>query len=153
MALTNVSPRFTTDKLENASIDDKLDVFEDQTQGWILSQAEKLLDSPDGNLASLMVTCSYFEMIAAFLTGEETEKKSKDSFRHGFLHVFRHIGPIDTQRTPGSPLIDVDKVIDWFYKQLRCGLFHEAMIGGQVVIGTYQAAIAVIRNEGSGEFC
>ena len=63
-----VSPNFTAAKLQNPTIDDKIDVFEDQVYGWVLNHAKVLASSRNPErrhcgIAVLMLAGSYFDLL------------------------------------------------------------------------------------------
>ena len=115
-----VSPSYTSDKLENPTFSDLVDVFEDIWRNYILAPAKLLLASPSGDIASMTVLCSYFEAIAGTMAGANTDKKSKDFFVQGFCEVFR---------TDSSGL---EQAAEEVYKNIRCGLAHEGIIRHKV---------------------
>jgi len=136
-----VSPKYRQSKLASGLLVDKIDVFEDQWKGWILEHAECLLSAtcPGRNhsgLAVLMIVTSYFEAIACFLRGERSDHKSPEFFSFGFSQVF----PIEADRLRKGGVQDPDLAVKnikcALYSEVRCGLFHEAMIRGLVVINT-----------------
>jgi hypothetical protein len=134
-----VSPSFTAQKLENPGIEDKIDVFEDQVNGWVLSHAKVLASEKNPyrrhcGIAVLMIAGSYFESLASFLRGESSDGKSKQFFAIGLQNVFPDILKAAGEEKTADP----DKVFSdfagTFYAELRCGLFHEAMIRGRIFI-------------------
>jgi hypothetical protein len=69
----------------------------------------------------LLGVSSYFETINQFLTGEDSEGKSRPFFVAGFRAVY-----------PSSPLNDLE--IENLYKVLRCGMYHSSMPKGYTVL-------------------
>jgi hypothetical protein len=74
----------------------------------------------ESGYAILSVVVSYFEMIAQFINGEDSEKKSPKFFVQGFRAVY-----------PATPLTDDD--IKKVYRVVRCGMYH----GGMTKMGTH----------------
>ena len=132
MATLQISPRFTEAKLisPEGTVNDKIDVFEDWMNGWLLRHAHALSDEKyvfrsDAGFAVLMLTTAYFEAIESYHTGQSSEHQSKAFFRRGFLRVFcglpttlRQNGYADAESVAGD-------IADEIYIHLRCGLFHE----------------------------
>ena len=134
-----VSPSFSGQKLENPSIEDKIDVFEDQVNGWVLNHA-KILTSEQNpyrrhcGIAVLMIVGSYFESLGAFLRGESSERRSRQFFAIGLQNVFPDILKAAGEEKTADPEKVFSDFAGTFYAELRCGLFHEAMIRGRIVI-------------------
>jgi len=135
-----VSPNFADSKLAAGKIEDKIDVFEDQMNGWLLAHAHSLASpayptSQHTGFAILTLVGSYFETIASYLQGASSEYQSAKFFAYGFRAVFPEF---ETQVVAkGLPDVDAElkRVADAYYKEIRCGLFHEAMTRtGTVVV-------------------
>lgn len=126
-----ISPRYTDAKLPaGCVVEDKVDVFEDWMNGWLLRHAHALLDAKyvhrtDAAFAALMLVTAYFEPIESYHTGRSSHGHSKEFFRLGFLRVFSGL-PVTLK---GNGYNDADKlaatIADEMYVHLRCGLFHE----------------------------
>jgi len=126
-----ISAHYTDAKLPaGCPVDDKIDVFEDWMNGWLLLHAYALSDGAyklrtDAGFAILMLTTAYFEPIESYHTGRPSHGQSKEFFRRGFLRVFsdlpatlREYGYADADRV-------AEDIADEAYIHLRCGLFHE----------------------------
>src|SRR6266567_2450846 len=105
-----ISPHYTPKKLQTGSINDKIDVFEDQITGWLIQPAKKMLGEQHAGYAILTLCLSYFEPIGQFLDGGRG--KSGQQFTRGLEHVFS-----GQKLTP--------KTAHELYDQLRCGMFHQ----------------------------
>jgi hypothetical protein len=134
-----VSPGYNATKLQDATVDDKVDVFEDQVRGWILNHAKFLVsrlnpESQHCGISVLMIVGSYFESLAAFVKGESSEGRSKQFFAIGL----REVCPDIFTSALEEDSINAERVFsdfaNTFYAELRCGLFHEAMIRGKILI-------------------
>lgn len=112
-----VSPSFTHKKLEPPFYKDVVDVFEDRMVNWLLEPAKKLLDVPHGSVAAVALATSYIEGIEIYISGKDSEGKSKKFFRRGFKRIF----PIVT-----VPILQ-EAIADALYNLLRCGFAHDAM--------------------------
>ena len=122
MALS-ISPKYTSEKLENPSIEDKIDVFEDRLRGWLFTQMKKLLDQPHDRVASLCLQTAYFEGIWSYLTGRNSKGHSKEFFINGFYDVFKI-----TKQDEGL----LKRVAQILYEDVRCGFFHEGIFRDRI---------------------
>ncbi len=114
-----VSPRYDHSKLENPSFTDLIDVFEDSWQKYVFWPSKMLLDH-GGDVAAMTLVTSYFEAIAIYMTGENSEGKSKPFFVNGFSQCF-------AASTEGIELAAKE-----IYKHIRCGLAHTGMLTPRV---------------------
>lgn len=115
-----LSPRYDHEKLEDPTLSNLIDVFEDSWMGFVFSPAERLLSCPDGDVAAMTLITSYFEAIWIYLTGEDSDRKSQEFFVNGFCRVF----------SADSPGIDI--AAKAIYKHIRCGLAHTGMLTHKV---------------------
>jgi hypothetical protein len=134
-----VSPKFDALKLQNPTIEDKIDVFEDQVNGWIFNHANVLVSPQNpqyqhSGVAVLMLVGSYFESFAAFLRGESSEGRSKQFFADGLRDVCPDIFTTAQEEDPANAERVYSAFAHTFYAELRCGLFHEAMVRGKILI-------------------
>jgi hypothetical protein len=113
-----ISPHFRADKLDNPSVDDVIDVFEDRTVHWLLEPARSVLQSQFGDPASTCLALTYFESIRVYSTGTKSTGQSKAFFVAGFLDVFRGTG-IDQEL--------LGRVAEILYADARCGFFHDGL--------------------------
>lgn len=113
-------PNYSHEKLENPSFEDLVDVFEDLWRNYIFAPTKVLLGTPNGDIAALTVLCSYFEAIGGYISGEDTNRRSKEFFVKGFCLVFRSDSP------------EIAKAAEAVYKYVRCGLAHEGMVSHKV---------------------
>lgn len=80
-----VSPTHTLDEMLNGQVG-HLDIFIDQVNGWVFDQATALLGTSNPKwshsaLAVLMLTTSYFEAIAEFIRGDDSDRRSAECFK------------------------------------------------------------------------
>lgn len=151
-----VSPKYTVEKLINGSLKDRIDVLEDQVEGWILNHAKALASDQynfhqHSGLAILMLTVSYFEPIACYLAGCGSDNKSKEFFKSGFMEVFEDTASSITLAGIKDPESVIQKMVDAFYDEIRCGLFHEAMIRGRVIIRRDTAPLGWMIEQSTGK--
>jgi hypothetical protein len=126
------SPRFLNSKLTAGRFEDKLDVFEDRMRGWFLRHAQALCsaqyeDHANAGVAALTILASYFEAIECYYSGEDSNHRSAEFFRRGFLKVFPDLPAVLSAQGHPSPDTLSDEVAADVYVQLRCGLLHEAL--------------------------
>jgi hypothetical protein len=134
-----VSPHYDISKLQSGDIEDKIDVFVDQMNGWLIAHAHALAsdDYPNSQhtgFAILSLIGSYFEAIASFLTGESSEGKSTQFFGIGFRAVFPEFESQVVARGFADVDAELKRLSDAYYREVRCGLFHEAMVRAGTVI-------------------
>lgn len=123
---TLISPHYPAEKLESPTLEDLIDVFEDRMMGWLLGPARNLMGDQIAQVAGFALSLSYFEGIWSFVTGRDSQGRSKEFFRRGFLDVFGRTG------TPEELLA---RVADVLYEDGRCGFFHDAMARGRLYFG------------------
>lgn len=136
-----VSPRFNGDKLSRGTLEDKIDVFEDQVKGWTLQHAYFLTDksNPSGahnaGFAILMLCGAYFETIECCYRGRASKQgDSKNFFRAGFLRVFPDLPAKAQGVVQGNLSEEVDKLVNELYGEVRCGLYHGMATKARVLI-------------------
>src|SRR4051794_24444943 len=112
---TQISPHYSDAKLEGATVDDLIDVFDDRVRYWLIEPAAALLKSPFGFVAATSLALTYFEAFTIYRTGTSSTNNSKRFFREGFIDVFG-------ASNPGAPL---DRIADILYEDARCGFFHD----------------------------
>jgi hypothetical protein len=134
-----ISPRFKGDKLSSGTLEDKIDVFEDQVKGWTLTHAYFLTNrtnpgAHNAGFAILMLCSAYFETIESCYRGKPSKGNSKTFFRAGFLKVFPDL-PNKAQPVVKGILSDeVNKLVDELYAEVRCGLYHGMATKTRVLI-------------------
>jgi len=124
MALS-ISPNYTSEKLENPSIEDKIDVFEDRLKGWLFTQIKTLLSEPHDRIASVCLQTIYFESIWSYLTGKNSKGRSKEFFINGFYDVFKI-----TKQDEGL----LKKAAQILYEDIRCGFFHDGIFRDRIFL-------------------
>ena len=99
----------------------KIKIYEDRVSGWFLEIAEKLKSDNEAGFVILSMAIAYIEGNQQFREGKMSENNSKKFFIKGVRRIF------DKENVPEDILKD-------YYKQIRCGLFHDGMTRGNVVI-------------------
>jgi hypothetical protein len=146
--LVRVSPRFVSDKLESANIEDRIDVYEDRVRGWLFRPIAELLRTRDFAFAALSLTLDYFEGWAQYRFGEDSKGHSKDFFVRALQEVF----PIVLKREVIERAVDTAEVFDTLYAQARCGAFHDGITRQRIVLRRPGAPISVSVQKVTGVF-
>lgn len=123
LTLNFISPNFGAEKLESASYEDLVDVFEDRMRHWFLNPAERLIGMPHCQIAAVALLISYFEGIAIYLSGKDSKNRSFEFFANGFSKVFS----VDHNDKNSSRII-----ARAIYDQARCGFAHDGMFRNRV---------------------
>lgn len=115
-----LSPSYSHEKLENPSLNDLVDVFEDLWRHCFFAPLDLLLKTPNGDIAAMTVLCSYFEAIGGYMSGENTNRRAREFFVKSFCLVFHSNSP------------EIHKAAEAIYKNIRCGLAHDGMLSHKV---------------------
>lgn len=147
-----VSPNYDSSKLQSGMLADKIDVFEDQMNNWLLAHAHSLA-SPDyprnqhTGFAILTLVGSYFETIASFMQGQSSKNKAGEFFSIGFRNVFPEFESQVVAKGVTDVAAELRRVADAYYTEIRCGLFHEAMVrAGTVIVKGANHTIQVVED-------
>jgi hypothetical protein len=138
----SISRKYTdSDFGGNPSLDDKITIFEDRVLGWQLDIAEEVRKRIENTrnhgrpirhagFALISILFSYFEMIAQYQQGEESEGSSQQFFKLGIDSVF-----------PGRFSEEQKRLI---YKRIRCGMYHSGLTKkGALISGDYPEPIQI----------
>lgn len=155
MGTWSISPKFLNTKLAGGHIEDKIEVFQDQVDGWILNHARALCSEQytfraHSGFAVLTLVCPYFEMIESYHVGLESGRRSKQFFRNGFMRVFPKFATTLGKAGYSSPEKLADEIADCLYEQVRCGLLHEAAAKSKVQIRKDTAALGLMLDRTTG---
>jgi hypothetical protein len=88
-------------------------------------------------------------VIASFIHGESSEGQSKRFFGVGFETVFPGIRDAAKEEDLNNAEQVLSEFLATFYSELRCGLFHEAMVRGKIVIRAQSQAVGIIVDRGT----
>src|SRR4030095_5839249 len=97
-----VSPRYTSDKRASRAIEDRIDVYEDRVEGWLLGPTRALLHVPHSQMAVLNLCLGYFEGWAQYSSGADSTGRSSEFFRRGLIAVFPFFDFGDVARKSGD---------------------------------------------------
>jgi hypothetical protein len=130
-----ISPHFPAEKLEDPTLDDLIDVFEDRVKYWLLEPAKKLMEGPPAEVAGFALSLSYFEGIWIFISGRDSRSHSQEFFRRAFIDVFKTSNL--TEALAGH-------VADVLYQDGRCGFYHDGMARHRIYFSkNYSAPLGV----------
>jgi len=101
---------------------DKITIYERQVKGWFLKEGDKLIRYKNQNkgFIVLMICLSYFEGVEEYKTGQSSQNRSRQFFRNSIERIY--------------PEQFSQNQLDELYVEGRCGLFHNGMVRGQIVI-------------------
>jgi hypothetical protein len=120
-----ISPHFTDSKLQDPSVDDLIDVFEDRMKYWLFEPAKSLFNDAYGQVAGFCLLLTYFEGIYSYVQGKSSKGQSTAFFKNAFLEVFRTSGLNETLLT---------RIAEILYKDARCGFFHDGMFRERIYL-------------------
>jgi hypothetical protein len=123
-----LSPKYKdTDFAQPLTLDNKVAIFLDRTDGWQLSIAEKARDIQHSGFAVLHIILSYFEAVAKYHDGFVQHGQSEYYFKQGVQLVFPPIAQI--------PAHVRDAILSDLYRGARCGLYHAGMTAAHIGLG------------------
>ena len=119
------------------SLEDKIDVFFNQTLHWQLLPAKRIAkEIPDSGFAVLHIVMSYFEKVAKYQAGYKGKGDSEKYFRLGFESVFPFPEELEASER--------ERLTKLVYKQVRNGLYHLGLTQSRVRIsGDYEEVISI----------
>ncbi len=133
------SKNYKFSQLENADYFQKIEMYNDRIYHWLFEPIKVLL-SNDVNfmVSAFALELTYFEHIAQFFYGEDSNGQSKEYFNKGSKLVMPNIyEQLEKLSNPEFNHSDVSRKFHEdsltalnkdFYSFARCGLFHDANI-------------------------
>ena len=106
--------------LDPYNIEHKIEIYKRQVHGWFLEPAENLVNEPNNGFIVLMICMSYYEGIESYRTGQLTHNASKNAFVKTLERMYLKRYSL--------------KNLKVLYSEARCGLFHNGMTEGKIVI-------------------
>jgi hypothetical protein len=97
-----------------------IDVFEDRVRHWLLAPAKLMLAQPPsfGLVPAASIAVGYIEPIEIYISGEDSDRRSREFFCRGFHRIFQAEGQTE----------ELQKAIaNALYSALRCGFAHDGM--------------------------
>ena len=116
----HVLDEITDEELDPYNIDDKIIIYERQVKEWFLNPATTLSTQKNKGFIVLMICLSYIEGIEQYRTGLSSNGHSSAFFISSLQRIY-----------PGQFTNDQLRSL---YKQARCGLFHNGMVEGKMII-------------------
>lgn len=127
-----IDERNNDEELDPTNIEHKIRIYERGVKEWFLKPATDLLsrDSSINSFLALMVCMSYIEGVEQYKKGKSGEGNSKNFFISSVKKLF-----------PNKHFKDNDDLKE-LYSKTRCGLFHEGMVKGGVILNnTFEVPI------------
>lgn len=115
-------------ELDPTTIDNKIIIYERQVKGWFLNRATNYLRGNDNGFIILMICMSYLEGAEQYRQGRSSNGRS----RKIFVQALQKLYPNEYSKNNLALL----------YTESRCGLFHNGMVGGKIIIkDSYPSAL------------
>jgi hypothetical protein len=124
--LKYISPHFTEEKLNNPSLDDLIDIFEDRIRYWVFEPAKILFQNPMWHASGFCLLLTYFEGIWVYMQGCKSDRLSRKFFKDAFVDVFKHTQPQKKEEL-------LSRVANVIYEDARCGFFHDGMFRDHIL--------------------
>jgi len=106
--------------LNATNIDDKIIVYKRQVEEWFLKPSTALLKKSNSGFIVLMTCFSYLEGVEQYRTGRTSRSNSSQFFIKAIERIY--------------PSKYNDGELNDLYAEARCGLFHNGMVKGKVII-------------------
>jgi hypothetical protein len=106
--------------LDPNNVDHKIIIYERQVNDWFLVPATRYTKEENDGFIVLMICMSYLEGVEQYKKGETSNGRSGRFFKSAIERIY-----------PGkySP-----EDLGNLYSEARCGLFHNGMVGGMIII-------------------
>lgn len=101
-------------------IDDKIIIYERQVKDWFLNRASRFLRGDKNGFIVLMICLAYLEGVQQYILGQDSNGRSSEFFRMAMHRIY--------------PNTYTDDNLNDFYSEARCGLFHNGMVRGKIII-------------------
>ena len=131
----NVHDELTGIDLDPRNINDKITIYERQVKEWFLKPALNLAKYNNKNkgFIVLMVCLSYIEGVEQLRVGTSSHNRSKQYFVNSMNRIYQNRFN--------------DYQLGEFYSQARCGLFHNGMVQGKIIINNnFNSSIEFVDN-------
>lgn len=129
----HITDNRTGRQLDPRNINHKIEIYERQVKDWFLIPATNLAKYKNENkgFIVLMVCLSYLEGIEQYRKGQDSNGNS----RRFFVSAMERLYPKGFQ----------NHQLEDFYSQARCGLFHNGMVRGRIIINNgFQKSIEFV---------
>ncbi len=122
-----IDERNNNKQLDPNTLNDKIYIYKRQVNDWFLNRATRLINSDDNGFIVLMICMSYLEGVEQYRQGMSSENGNSNRF---FRLAIEKLYPSQFEDTSLRRL----------YSQSRCGLFHNGMVGGDIIINNSYAS-------------
>lgn len=124
----------TKTELNPNNIDDKIYIYERQVKNWFLEKATRLVKGKNNGFLVLMICLSYLEGVEQYIKGQPSNGRSPEFFKSSMHRIY------------AGKFSDVE--LNSFYSEARCGLFHNGMVRGKILISLeYDNSVSIPDNE------
>jgi len=123
-------------QLDPRNVNHKIEIYERQVKDWFLIPATNLIKYKNRNkgFIVLMICLSYLEGIEQYRRGQNSNGNS----RRFFVSAMERLYPNQFQKYQ----------LEDFYSEARCGLFHNGMVRGKIIINnSFQRSIESVRSD------
>lgn len=107
-------------QLDPRNIDDKIIIYERQVKDWFLKPATRYLRGRNNGFIVLMICLSYLEGVEQYKRGQTSNNRSREFFTSSINRLY--------------PNVHSQNDLNDFYREARCGLFHNGMVRGKIII-------------------
>lgn len=130
-----IGPHYTSNMidLEQASLEDRIALFEDRVRGYFTTPARLMEKTYENSVFLILLVVSMcVEWFEIFHQGQSSNRQSKRFFKSGFQRIFN---PIRPEHVPEDQFEEnLDKILDEVYYQIRSGLVHTGTTRSKVLI-------------------
>lgn len=107
-------------ELDPNDLNDKIIIYERQVNDWFLNRATRFLRGDKNGFIILMICLSYLEGVEQYRRGQNSNGQSRVFFRNAVNRIY--------------PNTYAAGDLDDLYTEARCGLFHNGMVRGKIII-------------------
>ncbi len=107
-------------ELNPDDINAKIYIYERQVNEWFLNRASSLISEKKNGFIILMICLAYFEGVEQYRTGNSSRWHSSEFFINSVKRVY------------GETFENTE--LEDLYSEARCGLFHNGMVSGKILI-------------------
>jgi hypothetical protein len=132
VGLVRITRHLSFDDLRQGKVE-PIDAYQLQVRDWILKPAKHLADlrseDTDHGMALLALELMFFEPHGQYLTGRDSERRSRATFCEAFATF------IDFSINQGLASPDIRELeLSGFYRWARCGLFHSTRLANELLV-------------------
>ncbi len=119
---TVIDERNANAHLDPFNVNDKITIYKRQVEDWFLNPATKLVKYKNSNngFIVLMICVSYLEGVEQYRRGQSSRNRSAEFFAAALERIYPNLHTNIQYRS--------------LYEDARCGLFHNGMVAGKIII-------------------